>query len=187
MLTPVLRDPVGERMADPDQSSPPPEEVSPSKTKKLSPDEVDGLTKRIYEDSMARKQRKVQEIEAKVYRTEEPKKLDKTTIEASVTRQVNDEMERRKRRAEELEKKYHKDGEPKTMSTTEVEDSVRRIYSDAMRHKADTLAKLEKRFEPVGAKSKKINDEERKAIGDRLAKPKKKEMTTAEINKLYGF
>ena len=173
-------------MADTTQSSQP-EDSSPSKAKKLSAEEVDGLTKRIYEESMARKQRKVQEIEAKVYKTEEPKRLDKTTIEASVTRQVNDEMERRKRRAEDLKTKFYKDAAPKTMSSTEVEDSVRRIYSDAMRHKVDTLAKLEKRFTPEGPKSKTISDEERKAMADRLAKPKKKELTTAEINKMYGF
>jgi predicted RNA binding protein with dsRBD fold (UPF0201 family) len=173
-------------MADASHSSAPADDASP-KPKKLTTEEVDGLTKRIYEDSMARKQRSVLEIEAKVYKTEEPKKLDKAVIEASVTRQVNDEMERRKKRNEDLKNKYYKDAAPKTMSSTEVEDSVRRVYSDAMRHKSDTITKLEKKFAPAAPVTKKINDEERKTMAERLAKPKKTEMTTAEINKLYGF
>jgi hypothetical protein len=155
--------------------------------KKLSKDEVDSLTRRIYEDSLTRKQKRLQDAESKVYRVAEPTRLPKEKIEASVTRQVNDEMERRKRKAEELKNKFYKETAPKTMSTAEVEDSVRRIYNDAMRHKNDTISKLDKKHAPVQPPKKTISDDDRKTSADRLSKPKKTTLTVEEVNKIYGF
>ena len=158
-----------------------------SQKKKLSPEEVATLSKRLCDDTMARKAKKLEEMEAKLYMTEEPKRLDRAAIEASATRQVNDEMDRRKRRNEELKAKFYKEAAPKTMTSSEVEDSVRRIYADAMKQKKDKLDKLDSKHAPKGAQHKPIDDATRIASADRLSKPKKTAFTTEEINKIYGF
>lgn len=162
-------------------------ETSTQKRRKLSPEELEALNRRVYEDSMSHKKRNLENIENKVYRTEAPKKLDQATIDASVQRQVNDEMERRKRRTEELKRKFEKEGEAKTLAPAEIEDSVRRIYTDAMRVKQDKLAKLDAKYGHKGPERKQIDSATVKACGDRLAKPKKREYTDEEINKIYGF
>jgi hypothetical protein len=160
---------------------------STQKKKKLSPDEVENLTKRIYSESMSTKQRKLGEMERKVYATEPAKTLDAATITASVTRQVDDEMARRKRRDEQLKSKFYSEAPPTTMDQGAIEDSVRRIYSDAIRVKTDNLRKLDNKHAFPLPKTVTIDKETVKASADRLSKPKKQGYSEDEINAIMGF
>lgn len=158
-----------------------------STKKKISAEELEKLTQRIYADSMKRKQESVEKLEKKIYKEIEPKKLPASQIQASAVRQHDDELERRKKSHEALQHKFYKEAEPKKLSRAEIDDSVRRVYADAMRSKNDGLKKLEDRFSFHRASSRPLTADQVKASADRLCKPSKRAFTEAEINEILGF
>lgn len=163
------------------------DDVQRAKRRKLSPDELENLNRRVYTDAMSSKQKKLIALEEKMYRTEPPKTLDAKAIEASVTRQVNAEMDRRKKREEELREKFFKTAEPQTLTETEVEECTRRIYSEAMRRHAEGLAKLEQKHALRPKTSDPLSPEKVKESANRLCKPKKAAYSDDEINKILGI
>jgi hypothetical protein len=158
-----------------------------STKKKISAEELEKLTQRIYADSMKRKQESVEKLEKKIYKEIEPKKLPASQIQASAVRQHDDELERRKKSHEALQQKFYKEAEAKKLSRAEIDDSVRRVYADAMRSKNEGLKKLEDRFSFHRPSSRPLTADQVKASADRLCKPSKRAFTEAEINEILGF
>ncbi len=157
------------------------------KRRKLSPEELENLNRRVYADAMSTKKKKLIALEEKMYKTEPPKVLDPATIEASANRQVNQEMERRKKREEELKEKFYKTAEEHQLTQSELDDCVRRVYSDAMRQRSERLAKLDQKYCLRPKTSDPLSPDQRKAMANRLCKPKKVPTTDDEINAVLGL
>ena len=155
--------------------------------KKLSAEEVEKLGERLYVQSMDMKRKKLEALDAKYYKTEEPRKLSKADAEESAMRQVTQEMEMRRKRREQLEKKVHKEEEVRTFSQEEIDESVRRMYNEPMDIKKKKLEVLQKRYAPEPERGKKLGKNQQAEMANRLCQPKKQVYTDEEINKVYGF
>lgn len=154
---------------------------------KISAERREQLTESLFHASIERKKKAMQELEAKIYRTEDPKVISKQQLEASVVRQHDDEMSRRKKKMVELEQKVHPAQESKKLSHSEIDESVRRIYDDQVRIKKERLEKarqaVEKQHKNESKQSTRtVTKDEVAACGARLCKPKKRDLTDDEIN-----
>ena len=155
--------------------------------KKLSKEDVERLGDRLYTQSMDQKRKKLEALESKYYKTEEPKTISKAEAEESALRQVNQEMEMRRKRQAELERKVHKEEEPRTLTQEEIDESVRRMYNEPMDIKKKKLEVLQKRYAPEPEKGKRLGKSQQAEMASRLCQPKKQIYTDEEINKVYGF
>ena len=168
-------------------STSPTRDAEASKKKKISAEELEKLTTRIYDESVKHKKQNLERLQQKVYKEEPPKQIPASQIEASVTRQVNDEMERRKTRAQQLQEKFYKEAPPQKMSQMDVEESVRRIYADAMKRKQDAQRKGEEKYAFKRKPTRPLTADQVKGLGNRLCKPSKRAFTDDEINRILGF
>lgn len=155
----------------------------------MTPAEVEKAVNRWYSQEIDHRKQEMEALEKKFYPTAAPKVMAKEQIEASVARQVDDEMQRRSKRNETLQTKHYRDDEVKRLTGSELEDSLRRVYTDAMRLHQENLAKLEAKyvFQNRTSSAKRLSPVKTKESALRLAVPKKKEFTTEDVNRAYGF
>jgi hypothetical protein len=164
------------------------QEGEESPQRRLSPEDLERLTTRLYTQAIEEQKTTMEKLDQKYYKTAEPKTLSKEELDASIARQVTAEVERRSKRNEELSTKHYKDEDSKKMSGTELEESIARVYTEAIRAQETKREQLNAKH---GFKNKtggkKISKERAAESGARLAVPKKREFSTEEFNKVYGF
>jgi hypothetical protein len=171
----------------PAPSSPEPQLIG----KKISREDEERLTDTLYRQSMERKKKSVEQIEASVYKYAPPKIITKDQAEESANRQCTEELERRKKKHEELLARHHPTGEGKVISTDDLQNIITRNYDEAMRIKKDKMEALQQRQRNVEKKhsgeSKTLTKDEARSSGERLSKPAKRTYTPEEINALTVY
>lgn len=171
----------------PTPSSPEPQLLG----KKISKEDEERLTDSLYRQSLDKKKKSIEAIEASVYKYAPPKVITKEHAEESANRQCTEEVERRKKKHEELVARHNRDDEPKVISGDDLQSIIQRNYEDAMRLKKDKMEALvdkqRKAEQKHAGKKSVLSKEEMVSCGERLSKPSKRSYTLDEINALSVY
>lgn len=160
--------------------------------KKISKEDEERLTDTLYRQSIERKKKSIEQIEASVYKYAPPKIITREQAEESANRQCTEEIERRKKKHEELLARHHRNEDGKTISNDDLQSIITRNYDDAMRIKKDKMEALlqkQRNNENKNAgKKTSLTKDEMASCGERLSRPAKRSYTMEEINALtvYG-
>lgn len=163
--------------------------TSGSPPRKMTNEEIEKTATRMCDSEVERRKNELQALDKKFYPHAPRQVMAKEQIDASVARQVDDEMQRRSKRNETLHTKHYKDDEAKRLTTSELEESVRRIYEETLRLKHENRHKMDEKytFKNKSDSIKRLDGDQVKASAIRLAVPKKREFSTEDFNKAYGF
>lgn len=176
--------------ATPAPSSPEPQLLG----KKISKEDEERLTDSLYRQSLERKKKSIESIEASVYKYAPPNVITREHAEESANRQCTEEVERRKKKHEELVAKHHRMDEEKVISNDDLQHIIQRNYDDAMRLKKDKMEVLVQKQRNVerkqagnAGKKSVLSKEEMASCGERLSRPSKRSYTLDEINALSVY
>jgi hypothetical protein len=176
--------------ATPAPSSPEPQLLG----KKISKEDEERLTDSLYRQSLERKKKSLESIEASVYKYAPPNVITREHAEESANRQCTEEVERRKKKHEELVAKHHHVDDGKVISNDDLQSIIMRNYEDAMRIKKDKMEilqqkqrNIEKKQAGNAGKKTALTKEEMASCGERLSRPSKRTYTLDEINRLSVY
>jgi len=152
----------------------------------MSPEYIEKMNMRLYcEDFKAHKERH-KASEAKLYPTAPPKTLSTAAMHKSVMRLSSNEMEQRAQNSEKLQKELMFKGPRKVkgLEPSDMEVSVHRLYKEACKHKEETMALLEDEYTWSPKPACRLDKETKKELSERLSRPKRRDLTEEEINKI---
>lgn len=173
--------------------------------KPISEEEERKLINRVYNQHVALKATRMEELDHKYYPMAPPIVITPEKLKASITRQVDNEIEKRKMKQMEAEaaagprvaagrsssSAARGRGGPRVLDSSEVEANVERMYTQTLEKskiKREELVQEQiKREHQNCLKTKTVGKSTLQEIVNRLSVPKKTTFTTEEVNKMYGL